>query len=350
MSNLQPEVCAVDVGFGFVKYRNGKGNPQKFLSIVSPYRKNKEGLTTGESPETAIVKTEIDTGEYRLVGPGIISALPANPGQRIMNDDFSKTSDYLALLRGALTLMDVTAVAVLQLALPLTTYFTHADELKKAMIGPHTLYKSGKEKYTCFVHRVEVAAQPIGAYANYLRYKKNQGMAVGNNCLIVDVGYFTLDFVVATGNQIFTERSGSTKGGMSVVVGSIIKAFQTESNIAINTGLAQQIEEALGSDNTTIKIFGEKVDFAKFIDSARAEVADHINLLVNTVGNTGDISDIVICGGGAKFFTPLFKKRFPHNNITYRADSQFEVVNGLYAMGLIAFAKVADKSETKEAA
>ena len=91
-------------------------------------------------------------------------------------------------------------------------------------------------------------------------------------------------------------------------------------------------------------------NFAKFIDSARAEVADHINLLVNTVGNTGDISDIVICGGGAKFFTPLFKKRFPHNNITYRADSQFEVVNGLYAMGLIAFAKVADKSETKEAA
>ena len=345
MSNLQPEVCAVDVGFGFVKYRNGKGNPQKFPSIISPYRKNKEALTTGESPETAIVKTEIDTGEYRLVGPGIISTLPANPGPRIMNDDFSKTSDYLALLRGALTLMDVTSVSVLQLALPLTTYFTHADDLKKAMVGPHTLYKSSKEKYTCFVHRVEVAAQPIGAYANYLRYKKNQGMAVGNNCLIVDVGYFTMDFVVATGNQIFTERSGSTKGGMSVVVGSIIKALNAEHNVTVNAGLAQQIEEALGTDNTTITIYSEKVDFAKYMDDARAEVADHINHVVNTVGSAFDISDIILCGGGAKFFTPLFKNRFKLNKITCRADSQFEVVNGLYTMGLATAARISEKSK-----
>lgn len=350
MSNLQPEVCAVDVGFGFVKYRNGKGNPQKVPLIVSPYRKSKEGLATGESPQTAIVKTEIILGEYRFVGPGIISTLPANPGQCIMNDDFSKTSDYLALLRGALTLMDVTAVSVLQLALPLTTYFTHADDLKKAMVGPHSLYKSSKEKYTCFVYRVEVAARPIGAYANFLRYRKIQGVAVGNNSLIIDVGYFTLDWVVATGNQISDERSGSTKGRMSVVVRTIMNALNEEHKVSINAGLAQQIEEALGTDNLTIKFYGEKVDFAKYIVNVQDDVVDHINVVVDAVGSAQDISDIVLCGGGAKLFTPHFKKRYPKNIITCRADSQFEVVNGLYAMATSVAAKTADLGKIKVAA
>ena len=192
-----------------------------------------------------------------------------------------------------------------------------------------------------------MTAQPVGAYASFLRYKKNQGVTVGNNSLIVDVGFFTIDWVVVTGNQISDKRSGFTKGRMSVVMRAIMKALRAEHKITINAGLAQQIEEALGTDNLTISIFGEKVDFTKYIEDARAEVAEHINVVVDTVGSSQDISDIVLRGGGAKFFTPLFKKRYPKNIITCRTDSPFEVVNGLYAMRLVAAAKAVEHTKLK---
>lgn len=339
MNNLRPDVCAIDVGFGFVKYRNGNGSPKKFQSIVTPYSRESELLAIGDSPGHIVIKSEGLNGELMAVGPGILQTQPANTGQRIMNDNFSNSSDYLALVRGALTLMNASTVSLLQLALPLTTFHSHSDALKKTMVGEHPLYKPNGEKYICFVERVEVTAQPIAAYANYVRHQHVHGLAVGDSCLIVDIGYFTIDFVVATGNLISTKRSGSTKGGMSVVVQSIMNSLSKEHNIPIDAELSHQIENALATDNLAIKNYSEVVNFTKYIAQARKVVAEHLNVVVNKVGSSRLLSDVILCGGGAKFFQPLFEMHYPHNKITYNGDSQFEVVNGMYAMGLVAAAK-----------
>ena len=137
MNNLRPDVCAIDVGFGFVKYRNGNGSPKKFQSIATPFSRESELLAIGDSPGHIVIKTEGLNGELLAVGPGILQTQPANTGQRIMNDNFSNSSDYLASVRGALILMNASNVSLLQLALPLTTFHSHSDALKKTMVGEH---------------------------------------------------------------------------------------------------------------------------------------------------------------------------------------------------------------------
>lgn len=168
------KIAAIDVGFGHTKFRPGFGGEDRsgrFPSIVSISDKNDKSLTVDPNEVTNTVLVTVGDKQYRRVGPGVHGVIAAGGGNRIMDESFSASDDYLALLRAALTYMGATQISVLQLGLPMSTFLTKFDALKNAMVGEHKLFRANGEQYICYVKRVEVVPQPIAAYAYHRFYK-----------------------------------------------------------------------------------------------------------------------------------------------------------------------------------
>lgn len=330
-------VAAIDVGYGFTKFRpgfTGATRTDKFPSIVVDAEKIHLSDTTLKSLQSNSVIVCVGDNAYRRVGPSAADELANAGGQRVLNESFSSSVDYLALLRGALTYMEVTRLSLLQLGLPISTFYK-APALKKWIEGEHTLVRPNGEHYICNIKRVEIAPQPLAAYVNYRKMDaaNNQGKGA-KNALVVDVGFYTLDWLVTKAGTISRERSGAENGGMNKVVSIIADGMEKEIGSKLPTAYMQVIEEALGAETYTVMRFAKEYSFEKFLPKARLAIEKHIQVMVNKVGTAVDIADIVVCGGGARFFYPLLKARYPDHNVICTADSQFDIVNGLYGLAI----------------
>lgn len=86
-------------------------------------------------------------------------------------------------------------------------FHTHVAHLRSAFAGNNSY---GDVEFD--VGSVIVLPQPLGALVNFSRYHE---FDKEDPHLIIDVGYFTTDWVVATGLTIDEERSGGHHSGAS---------------------------------------------------------------------------------------------------------------------------------------
>ena len=341
MFNLN-EVCAVDVGFGYTKYQSGNANgvPSQFPSVVAEVREKVNDISVTSAvayaPTSDTVLVTVGDGGLRRVGPSIFNCVASNSSHRILDPNYSKTKEYLALLRGALTYMNVTRVPVLVLSLPLSTYKSRRVALASSMQGTHSLFRPTGEQYICNVQRVEVVPQPIAAYFHYLFTRINDGKGLdtsGKKVLLIDVGFYTIDWVVAQGMNINAERSAANNGGMNYIVKEIAEEFTKDYNDPLPSEFLQMVDDALANQSYTVELYGKRHSIKQYLSGAERRARLPITALKNSVGDTADISDIVVCGGGATFFAPIVREMFK-NNIVNVENSQFAIVSGMRLMAL----------------
>lgn len=336
---LNPVVRAIDVGYGNTKYvvAHTKGQPItcSLFPSVAPQANAIGDLGNGVFQRRNTVTLDIGGVRYE-VGKDAELAQDASFG-RVLDVDYSMSDTYMALLRGALYYMGEPTIDMLVLGLPVNLHDQFADKLMARALGKHKVPAfdaedpSSAPQVTVEVKAVRVIPQPIGAFLDYsIRTKAYNRMRNEMN-LLIDPGYFTLDWVVSKGVKMINARSGAHSGGMS----SLLRA------------MAEQISHRIGSPITDLSLidsairehrnphfFGKEfTEFPEFLATGKEKARQFVSVMANKVGTGVDIQNIVVAGGGAEFFLDVVQEKFPRHELVICDDPIYSNVRGFQLAG-----------------
>lgn len=334
-------ILAVDVGYGNTKLCWGatRDAATEFtFKSLAPISVQKQTLLTGSEGMDRI-GIYVNGNQY-LVGPEAGDA----GGVPTLETNFVGRPQYLALLRGALYYMmkrsGVVHLAIdgLVVGLPVSNFNEHRAALEKLCVGVHTIPTPAGLSDTygptidVDVKRVLVLPQPIGALR--LHAEKDSAIADPNKTtMIIDPGYNTFDWLVSRGMRVDIERSGSFEGG----VAHILKAVSNQAGKHLGVGALDFNELELALESGELFVNSKKYDFRSYKAIAEAAADSVVDRFLNAHNHIGRIHQVVMSGGGAKFYVDALSRRFPGHKILAEKDSIMSNVRGFYlsATGLL---------------
>jgi plasmid segregation protein ParM len=340
-------IRALEVGFGSTSMVTGvreDGSPEilTYSSNVSLVDPTKRDLSAGLNNRNT-VRVDINDSKYEI---GIDASLSSDKNAgRVLNSKYVTSDQYQALLFGSLVYMGSERIDLLVLALPVENWHRR-DELKKIVIGNHTINGKKYEICDCWV-----IVQPMGGL---LAHATNNGQEAftemrEQNILSLDPGFGTFDFLFSRGLVLNDSRSGGVELGMSAVLSSVARvlkmAFPDLDSIPL-----EQIDEAFWKHKNHIRISGRKYPFpvcnGKDLDgkdvNIKFDVRSAINSVtssamtatVNKVGSGGDVDLILLMGGPFEVFLPAVKEAFPTHNVVVVDSPATAICIGMYYGGL----------------
>lgn len=125
--------------------------------------------------------------------------------------------------------------------------------------------------------------------------------------LIIDPGYNTFDWLMASGMRADLERSGSFGGGVS----HILKEVSHQTGMALGVGTLDMIECEEALESGVLVAGAKNYDFTPFRAVAEGVADDVIDRFINALNFNRRFSQIIMTGGGAKFYANALRKRFP---------------------------------------
>lgn len=335
----KPIVRAIDVGYGntkFVSFHRADTNEIQcsLFPSIAPHASATDDLAGGVFQRRNTVRIEVNGVVYE-VGKDARLAQDASYS-RTLTSDYSMSDPYLAMLRGAMFYMAVPHIDLLVVGLPVNTVDIYGEKLRSRLLGSHTLPKvvdgvPTGESYDVEVRDVRVVAQPIGGFFDYSISNNLYGKMRNQMNLLIDPGYYTLDWLVAAGVKTVSPRSGAHSGGMSAVLGAIAEA--------IGKKLGTQITDVTGIDEalrtgTNPRFFGQEFEIADYVNIGKEKARQFVRTLAGKVGNKGvDIDNIILAGGGADFFKDIISESFPHHELVVTKDPVFANVRGFQLAG-----------------
>lgn len=321
----QPVIRAIDLGFGSTKYCAGRiGEQLSAGSFPSLAPESEESTIGGELICSRNTKKVHVNGKVFEVGDDVMQMQGSRDG-RVLHKDYVLTDEYLALSRGALSMMAAPVIDLLVVGLPVDAPKGRDEELRKILSGTHKI----NEKETVEVRNVLVISQPLGGFAHYAFENGKEKAFYEDINLIIDVGFFTLDWVVASGVNLINKRCGGAEAGVSHYLTRLSKELQEK--LSIDDLNINRVDEAVRRG--FVKAYGQKHDITPFLESGYNIVNEGLNKLQSKVGAVSDIDNIILCGGGASIYLPMVKERFPRHSINVAPEPALSNVKGFYLVG-----------------
>jgi len=343
-----PVIAAVDLGYGHTKYslRAGGATVEDSFPSFAPIVNGSVGLAAnGGLAKLRVVQVEINGKRYQV---GVDSVM-ASDGRLERHRDaaYCSTDAYHALMLAALSYMRQPHIDVLVVGLPLNTLNAYREYLEKKFTGKHDVPAShtlGVEAgpTTVNVRRVMVLPQPAGALLSVVG--DNPELKSTTN-LVIDIGYYTTDFLCTNGLRPLPARSGAIEGGMSGFYDELqtLASEDYKKNIPdVPAGYQfrmphHEYEEAVQGSRILDTSAG---NLSRAINVACLKIDQYLDAIAAKIGNTDDIRNVVLAGGGAELLAPRFKARFPlMRNLLVPKRPQFAIVQGFLAAGVAASGK-----------
>lgn len=321
-------VRAIDVGYGYTKFitshdaQTGAVQCGSFPSLAPLATVGDVSGGTIARRNTTLVQVD---GNIYEVGPDVSLALGTDTA-RVLNTRYVESAEYLALVRGALTYMDVPRVDLLVVGLPVSLVATKGQALKQRVEGRHLL-SDGKE---IEVAKVLVLAQPIGGLIAYAQGEESYARFRNERNLVLDPGFYTVDWLFAKGLQAFPRRCGSYPGGMHAILKRLAQAISEEHRVDFSD--VTNLDEGLKTG--IVMLYGRRISLGRYYNVTRPIVQEAVNAIANSVGDGRDIDSIVLVGGGADFFSDAIRERFPSHTVSAAADPAFQNVRGFQRAGV----------------
>ncbi|GIK74403.1 MAG: hypothetical protein BroJett021_33910 [Chloroflexota bacterium] len=330
-------VRAIDVGYGntkFVLQARGGGYEEvcSLFPSVTPVASVKSfAESSGMSRDT--VKVPVGDLVFE-VGRDAVLAQAGNAFGRTLDQEFAGTDSYVALVKGALHYMNRDRIAALVLGLPLSTWQSRRRELASRIEGEHKITVDGRR--TVIVEHCSVVPQPLGGFYDYATGKGLLDSMANEVNLVIDPGYFTLDWLLTHGTKISDERSGAANnGGMISLLTPIANAIESKYGEIGNLSRldAALLEIYTGAHRRPFRVGGQEIDLTDFFPLIEQATRESINRMVHGLGTLADIDNVILVGGGAKFFAPAVKAKFPKHRIHIGDSPVYANVRGFQVMG-----------------
>ncbi|SAK73671.1 hypothetical protein AWB80_04143 [Caballeronia pedi] len=324
---MKTQVFAVDVGYGNTKwsFRMGSDLATMMFPSLAPLRVSDAVSTFGQGvlSDRKVAAIEVD-GTVFEVGPGVERSSAYGNAGRTLSEDFCTTPNYAALLYGALHFAGLTEVERLVLGLPVHSIGKYSDAVRDAFSGTLSF---GAHKV--HIGSVKVIPQPLGSLVSFSEYG-GSAFDRKNEHIVIDVGYFTTDWVVANGFTMNDRRSGGAPGGASQVyqrMASLLGERQGE----LITDL-ERIDECLRLKQPLL-FYNEDIDLAPYLEQSQAVVLATVKEIQKKVGRTDAVRSIVLSGGGAALYEPAIREAFPRNRVDLLDAPCFANVKGFLIVG-----------------
>jgi plasmid segregation protein ParM len=320
-------VRAIDVGYGNVKYTTGVDAEGKAVCghfpAVAAVASGRD-IGAGVSAKKDVVTVAAGGNNY-LVGPDALLSLKSEMNGRVLSRDYPETDRYLALARGALAYMDCKQIDLLVTGLPVAYLGDYKGRLENRLAGEHQ-YPDGR---TVIVRKAWAIPQPLGGYLQYAIESRSETIK-DSNCLVVDAGFFTVDWLVCRGLKVIDERSGSLPGGMSKLLARMAEAVSEQVGEPFSD--INRLDEALRNGGV-LQWYGQPLDIKPFTPRFRPEIDEAVEAILASVGSMNDIGSVLLVGGGAGQFQAGLKQVCRRNPLSVADDGMFANVRGFHLAG-----------------
>jgi plasmid segregation protein ParM len=303
---LRTNVFAVDVGYGNTKYayRAASGTiATGMFPSLAPIAASRALSGYGESVLAArkVATIAVNGIEYE-VGPDVSLTAAYGKTGRALANDFVLTDNYAALLAGAIHFAGITHIERLVLGLPVHNMQRFSATLKERFAGE---IDAGAHRAT--VEKVVVIPQPLGSLVSASGNRQSE-FGRDSAHLVVDVGYFTTDWVYANGFTMDDRRSGGVPGGASQIYQHIAGLIARDQGEAVDD--IERIDKAL-RERTPFFFYGTNIDLEPYLEKSHPLIAAVVKEIQNSVGQLTNVRSIVLSGGGAALYAHTITRAFP---------------------------------------
>ena len=301
-------VRAVDVGSGNTKFVTGVvGNEIRcasFPSVAYP--------SSGETPHWPASERRktvcIPVGPlFYEVRPDVGLAADTFRAKQL-HDEYTESPEYMALLRGALSMMKVSHIDLLIVGLPVALFSLKKSALEKTMAGEHQI-GGGK---TVTVAKAMAVAQPQGALVHYAAEHKKMATIGTEQSLVIDPGSRTFDWLVTRGMRLVQKQSHSINRGMSDVLRLL--AAEISKDVGSPYRDYDAIDLALRSGKSPV-IFQKPYDMGRHLPLAESVAQQAVSTMRQWIETPESLQNIILVGGGAVLFKKAVKAAFPKHRI-----------------------------------
>ncbi|AQV96391.1 plasmid segregation protein ParM [Cupriavidus necator] len=319
---MKVSTVAIDVGYGSTKsaFSLGSNIASSMFPSLAPLLMRYNGSVL---PGRNIVDVVVDGARYE-VGPEVSLSTAYGNAVRILTEDFVTTPEYAALLAGSLHYAKAVEIDRLVLGLPVHNTHKYANYLMERFTGKLDFGWGPIQ-----VNNVLPLPQPLGTLVTYIQ-QSGKRYDPDNSYLVIDVGYFTTNWVVARGYIMDDTRSGGVPGGAARIyqqVASLISHVEGKTTDSI-----ERIDTAI-REMKPLLFYGKDLDLRPFLDEAIAVTRQPVKEVQARVGRTQDIRAILLTGGGASLYAPAIQVAFPRTPIHMMDAPCYANVRGFYTIG-----------------
>lgn len=319
-------VRAVDVGSGNTKFVTGVvGNEIRcasFPSVAYPSSGDTPHWPASERRKTVC----IPVGPlFYEVGPDVSLAADTFRAMQL-HDEYTESPEYMALLRGALSMMKVPHIDLLVVGLPVALFNLKKSQLEKAMVGTHPV-GGGK---TVTVAKAMAIAQPQGALVYYAAEHGKMATIGNEQSLVIDAGSRTFDWLVTRGMRLVQKQSNSINRGMSDVVRLL--AGEISKDIGMPYRDFDAIDLALRTGKAPV-IFQKPYDMKKHLPLAESVAQQAVSTMRQWIEMPESLHNIAQVGGAVFLFKRSVKAVFPKHRIYEVKEPMFANVRGFQIAG-----------------
>lgn len=325
-------VRSIDIGYGMTKYvlqsdKAGKYTCGSFPSLVALGMGRQLGAGYFDERDTVVIEWR---GQHYEVGPDVALVFRGH-STRVLDASYIRSDDYQILVRGALKKIGQSRVDLLVLGAPLLNFDSIAPVLESSFSGSIELGHGERMD----VGRVVVLPQPVGglAWAGSQSTGTKPTQEITERLLLIDIGYFTVDWLVAEGTRVLPERSGSYPGGMSALIRELANEISRQTGEDITTvSMWEKIDRHLyANDNFTI--YGRNYDLSQHAQAVKSTAYQSVAAIAQRIGDAKDISKMLLVGGGAKRFAESLQALYPEMSVSIVADAPFANAKGFQLIG-----------------
>lgn len=323
-------VRAIDVGYSWTKYTVAGESLEdircRAFPSIAPRASGRDLALDGRARRLT-VQVPIEDLEFE-VGPEaalVQEAFHTMP----LDDSYTETPEYLALLRGALRLMRLDEVDLLVVGLPVALFRQRRGALERRLTAVHAVGDGS----TVTVKSVKVLAQPVGALVSAAVENEALQHLKGTRNLLVDAGWRTFDWVVTSGYKVLDKRSDSIAKSMFDVVDAIARAIGRELGAQLSAFDYARIDEALRKGEPA-RFFGRPLDLKPYLALGQRVADESVTAMRRLVQEGTDVDNIVLAGGGAFFFRDAIARAYPKHSLTELPEAFFANCRGFHIAGL----------------
>lgn len=321
-------IAGYDGGYSNAKLTYGWSDQDKFVTEIFPATGIREQASTFlKRKNKDEVTVQVDGEKWAVFGPG-------KSQEREINSGYSKTPIYKALYLGALAkISKVTKeIDILVTGLPASQARNQAivKPLIAMMQGVHKI----DEDTEVVVRKVLVISQGSGVINDVLNSIDDPNRLFRSNILVVDPGYYSVDYVVYEKGNLNERASNSSVEAVRSLITTINELMRDE--IQTEPGL-DTIEEAFRANEKSIYLYGKEYDLIPYVEKAKKIVYPRLLSQVRndlSFMSTDRVDEVLLAGGGANLYEGAVREAYPNARINISAEPVASNSRGFFFYGL----------------